>query len=570
MNNNICPFISIVMSIYNAKNTLHYSIDSLVNQSLENIEIILVDKGSTDGSDKIIDMYAERFPNKVRAFHLPYSNSPSVGWNYGVSAAKADYIAFCDADDSFIPEAMSTLYDIVRFNPCDMVFFYARLVSGDRTIRIDKYTSDFTKESLICCDSGMNAVWNKLWHKSLFEKTGPMIDTLSHDIVYCPSAISNANTFAECPMAIYNHTAEGGISKGYNSIRSKAIFSGWDSLFQLNFNQEYKDAVMTSLAKRICIAERNFPRFKDDIAIWVQSHKELFINNPVLKKRKDCYDQIMSLVKLGNDFIPKIIYVNGFGGGLSEEWIEHIRKKAFNFSDAEIVILNESNCSCNCSDTLIRALENHDHKYLGHYFALKKIFETGGFYLSGNIEINISLNTLRLYSPAVFSFLDTKNYIDDFFCAKPGAKVIRSLIKTYETDFYPDIYCPLSERIKNILTAEYDVMLNGCFQQYADVTVISPDVSVTDCMNQNNLFTTNLTEYLDKPGFSVMNEDILVIEIIQKKQDCEEKLEEIYSSDAYKLARRLSIFGNTKIGSIPKRIFKKALKVYRKYKYGIE
>lgn len=562
------PYISIVMSIYNAVDTLCYSIESLVNQSLQNIEIILVDKESTDGSHEVVDMYALKFPDKIRAFHMGYSQSPSVGWNYGINTARADYIAFCDADDAFELDAMSVLYDIISQKSVDMVFFYTKILVNNKVIRIDKYTSNFTKSNLICCDLGMNAVWNKLWNKKLFSKTGKMIDTLTHDIVYCPSAISNAEVMIECKKALYIHSAEGGVSKGTNQLKFKSLFTGWDSLFQLNYNHDFENEVMTALAIRICIGAKIAPRFIDSIADWVKNHKEFFIDNPVLAKRTQVKKQIYRYIYDYECLIPKIVYLNGFGGNISDEWVKSIKEKSFNFSDGEIVILNEHNCDCSNS-LLSEALEKQQFVFLGHYFALKKIKETGGFFLSSKIKMNISLNSLRTEIPAVFSFFDKKTYIDYFFGALADSKVIDSLLFTYENDFYDDKFIALSDRLLNILSAEYDIPICGKYVKKENVIVLPPTKTVFDMANGTNLFTVDLSDHLNQEGYSVIKNDFFEYTLKEPDNKYKKQLDTILKTDSYKFANRLKKFGNTKLGYFPKKIFKFFLRIYRKRKYGM-
>lgn len=89
--------ISVIIPVYNVEKTLKRCVDSVLEQSYTNIEIILVDDGSTDRSIEICEQYAENFPN-IRVLHQE-NNGPSEARNNGVKIAKGEYIIFLDSDD---------------------------------------------------------------------------------------------------------------------------------------------------------------------------------------------------------------------------------------------------------------------------------------------------------------------------------------------------------------------------------------------------------------------------------------------------------------------------------------
>lgn len=89
--------VSVIVPVYNAKRYINQCLDSLVNQTLENMEIIVIDDGSDDGTEDILDLYAERFDN-VKVVHQPLisqANAVNRGWRM----AQGEYITECDADD---------------------------------------------------------------------------------------------------------------------------------------------------------------------------------------------------------------------------------------------------------------------------------------------------------------------------------------------------------------------------------------------------------------------------------------------------------------------------------------
>lgn len=112
--------ISVIVPIYNVEEYLEECLDSLLNQTKENIEIIMVDDGSTDRSGEIADAYAEKYPH----FHCYHKANGGLGHarNYGVPHAKGKYIAFVDSDD------------VVSLDMYDKMFAYAERNGSDLTI----------------------------------------------------------------------------------------------------------------------------------------------------------------------------------------------------------------------------------------------------------------------------------------------------------------------------------------------------------------------------------------------------------------------------------------------------
>lgn len=94
----INPLVSIIVPVYNAQNSLEYCVQSILNQSYKNIEIILVDDGSTDLSSSLCDKFASQH-NIIRVIHK-MNNGVSSARNYGLNIANGEFILFVDSDDS--------------------------------------------------------------------------------------------------------------------------------------------------------------------------------------------------------------------------------------------------------------------------------------------------------------------------------------------------------------------------------------------------------------------------------------------------------------------------------------
>lgn len=113
--------ISIIVPVYNSERYIGKCLDSLVKQTYKNIEIILIDDGSTDYSGEICDKYAFK-DDRIKLYHTSNSG-PSAARNFGLSKASGDYIMFVDSDDWIDFNTIARCYDLIKLYAGDMVIF---------------------------------------------------------------------------------------------------------------------------------------------------------------------------------------------------------------------------------------------------------------------------------------------------------------------------------------------------------------------------------------------------------------------------------------------------------------
>ena len=116
----IMPKISIIVPVYNVEKYLEKCLDSLVNQTLEDIEIRVVNDGTKDASQKIIDKYVKKYPKKVKGY-IKENGGLSSARNYGIKKAKGEYIAFVDSDDYVELDMYEKMYNKAINNNFDIV-----------------------------------------------------------------------------------------------------------------------------------------------------------------------------------------------------------------------------------------------------------------------------------------------------------------------------------------------------------------------------------------------------------------------------------------------------------------
>lgn len=176
MNTN--PKISIVVPIYNIENYLPETLNSILNQSMiEEMEVLMIDDGSTDNSKDIVEEYALDYDNFF-AFHKS-NEGPSIARNLGIELAKGEYVMFLDSDDIILPDRCEKLYGLAKKNDSDFVGSF-----GKRLTRYNFYGSliynnaykniEDQKENVIF-EEMPELIWdtfctNKLYKKSFLDE----------------------------------------------------------------------------------------------------------------------------------------------------------------------------------------------------------------------------------------------------------------------------------------------------------------------------------------------------------------------------------------------------------------
>lgn len=189
--------ISIVVPIYNVSKYLCECVDSILSQTYRNLEIILVDDGSTDDCPKLCDSYAQK-DNRIKVVHQD-NQGLSAARNNGFKASKGSYIAFVDADDTIFCTYIETLYMLIVKNNAQIgVCAYTRAQNDlDREMVAEDYTltsKKMLKEWHGRRKSIETVAWNKLYSREVF---GDFIDCRifpegkTHEDIYTSHLIVN-------------------------------------------------------------------------------------------------------------------------------------------------------------------------------------------------------------------------------------------------------------------------------------------------------------------------------------------------------------------------------------------
>lgn len=112
--------VSVIVPVYNVEKFIDKCLDSLVNQTLKEIEIIVVNDGSPDNSQKIIDDYVKKYPKKIKSL-IKENGGQGSARNMGLDIAKGEYISFIDSDDWIDLDTLEKMYNLAKKEKSDIV-----------------------------------------------------------------------------------------------------------------------------------------------------------------------------------------------------------------------------------------------------------------------------------------------------------------------------------------------------------------------------------------------------------------------------------------------------------------
>ncbi|MDD4969987.1 MAG: glycosyltransferase family 2 protein [Paludibacter sp.] len=295
---NILPKISVIVPVYNAEKYLNKCIDSILNQTFTNFELLLIDDGSKDNSGVICDEYAKK-DKRVRVFHLE-NGGVSTARNSGIENAIGEWINFVDSDDWLEQEVFNDVLKKIRNIKVDLVIWGYRLVypnySHDIIIPYEGYfiNNTDTAELLILCDLKklLESPCNKLYSNEIIKNKHLRFDfklSLMEDSKFNWSYFNSVESICSIQKIYYNyrinHNRESLSSKHIDNlieIRTENVIKRLN--YFINYVGKYKNQYLTFLEKDIEMAH-------------LELLLELYTRKVSAKKRRE---NIKYLLKRGN------------------------------------------------------------------------------------------------------------------------------------------------------------------------------------------------------------------------------------------------------------------------------
>lgn len=478
--------VSIIVPVYNVERYIEKCLETLVNQTIDDYEIIVVNDGSPDGSQKIIDGFVSRYPQLITAY-IKSNGGLGDARNYGIERANGEYIGFVDSDDWVDERMFECMYNMAKREDddiviCDLVEINDGWENGKiaKGYRGDRAEYPISKYSFVMNALNPAMACNKLFRRTLFDLE--VFKTQWYeDMATTPILLSYAERIGYLSMGLYYYRQTGmSITKTSGDRRTLDVIKAWNICLD-KAKSEYKEAIEVAVYNSIVSFVSFKPEFAQDFIDYANQNKDIFENNKVICK-------LLSERKVENIFqkelIPAKIHYFWFGGNPKSELInrciESWKKNAPNF---EIIEWNESNCDIHVNHYVEEAYKAKKWAFVADYFRMEKIAEYGGIYFDTDVELMRDANCLRLH-PAFFSF-ETHDAVNAcVFGAIPHHQTVINCKKSYERENFIkkdgtyNTSFTIVKRITNQLK-KHGLILNGKEQTLKNQVHIYPPNKLT-------------------------------------------------------------------------------------------
>lgn len=206
--------ISVIVSVYNIKEYLPRCVESILSQTYRNLEIILVDDGSEDGSGAICDEYAAK-DGRVKVIHKENAG-PSGARNAGLREATGQYIGYVDGDDSIMPKMYERMLNALIAHKVPVAICrYRQVGKGAKNVPATEAVVPLSRtealEFYICGHKQYQlvpAVWNKLYEREVLKDIRFVPKKQSEDIMYTTEVFCRMNGCVYLDTPYYNYTVD--------------------------------------------------------------------------------------------------------------------------------------------------------------------------------------------------------------------------------------------------------------------------------------------------------------------------------------------------------------------------
>lgn len=353
--------VSIVLPVYNVEKYLRQCLDSIFAQTLEEIEVVAVNDGSTDGSLSVLKEYEEKYSGKMRVFTTE-NHGVSHARNYGVDRAVGEYVMFVDSDDFIREDMCEILYDKAVTDGNDLV------CCGRYNIYSDVDIQDSTQALEVPMEQNFQLKdrkfeltkispfpWDKLFKREIFEKHKFVEDLRFEDLLFIYTVSSQCksigyvkdclyyyrrsnmssflNTFNEATFDLfrsYDHLVsfyrERGILEDYKEeieyICVRHIFFRFLNMFS---PEDYKN----SYNEKIAYINRSFSWLNENFPDWMQNHYYKYSlggRTKVYKKLLSNQGKMKNFVRLGKYF-PAAVPNHVISKKSTDMQIKYLKKK---------------------------------------------------------------------------------------------------------------------------------------------------------------------------------------------------------------------------------------------------
>lgn len=271
------PLISIIVPVYNTSKYLSRCLDSILKQTYKNIEIIIIDDGSTDDSLKIIRGYAKR--NSAIKYFTQNNSGQATARNKGIKYADGEYIMFVDSDDYVSNDFCEVAYNSIYNNYSEIAFFdmYAGRNNSFQKITFNLNEGYVSKENALSTTIDSSFPVNKIYKLSLFDNINYPEDAKYEDLFTTYKLIDAAQRVSYVKKALYYYVQRDNSTVHHFTAQNMTdYFNANQQLF--NFFEENYPRLSKKMIRSILQGSLYFLAYADknsDQQVIKQAHKNL-------------------------------------------------------------------------------------------------------------------------------------------------------------------------------------------------------------------------------------------------------------------------------------------------------
>lgn len=291
--------ISVIVPVYNVEKYLKRCVDSILNQTYKNLEIILVDDGSPDKCGEICDEYAEK-DGRVKVIHKE-NGGLSDARNVGIDIAKGKFISFIDSDDYVEKEYVKVLYSAIIKDKTDMAIGAHKVIYEGGSV-LEKATQEESvlqpEEVLnrILYDNGIDlSAWAKLYRRELFKDICFPKNRLFEDAATTYKLVDRSKKISIISKSIYNYvirknsiTGESFSEKKMDLIISTQEMCNYIKVKYPRLEKACDRRLMyayLSTLSQLAISKTKFPNEKNILMNYIKKNKKNILKDKNVPKR---------------------------------------------------------------------------------------------------------------------------------------------------------------------------------------------------------------------------------------------------------------------------------------------
>lgn len=249
--------VSIIVPVYNVEKYLSKCLESLINQTLKDIEVICVNDGSTDNSLSILKEYANK-DSRIKIIDKQ-NEGVSVARNTGIEVATGQYLMFVDSDDYLVENACEKALNTIEHNESDIcIFGHYDLVDGNKII--SHKTNDLIKIKDLNVKENLVEysiyIWDKIYRTEFIKSNQikfPLGLKTAEDVIFCLLCLFNEAKYATLAEPLYVYRIDTNSNSATSNVQNiKNDIKAFETLYNLQIYKEQPISLQLQVVNRFC------------------------------------------------------------------------------------------------------------------------------------------------------------------------------------------------------------------------------------------------------------------------------------------------------------------------------